>query len=142
MRFAVLIALLLPVSAACFVVDGASMPSAVADHFEGTANHDPLCSLIAAATDIDFSSERSAVLGEFASRSDLTEHEQIFIMDVVVEHDGFSDDNASVLTTLARNPRLTETARLDVGRRMRHVTMFASDRAEVVRALSETAGTP
>lgn len=139
-------AVLLPiaVAAGCIVAigDGGSNGSLVDDHFAATSTHGTRCSEIAVAAGVDFSAERSDALESIAARGDMTEHEQLFLLDALVAGDGFSGDDTDVLVTLAHNPALADATRNAIAMRIDELDLFSSDRARVAKALSESPAMP
>jgi len=136
--------LLIALTAACVVAigNGASHGSVVDDHFAATSAHGARCSEIAIAAGVDFSSERSGALGSIAARPDITEHEQLFVLDALAAGDGFSSDDTAVLVALARNPALSDATRNELGRRIGDFDLYSSDRVRVATALSDGPATP
>ncbi len=70
----------------------------------------PACADIRAAETIEFPSDRLVVLHEIATRENLSEHEQVYLVNAICVF-GFSNDQADALITLINNPCCTATVR-------------------------------
>jgi hypothetical protein len=108
------------------------------EHYSGRGEHGPMCAAIDVASSISFSDDRAEALREIAVQTDLSEHEQMFLIDATVEAGGFSSDTVEVLITLAANPSLTPEARTHLGRRQHELSLFPSDRKRLATALTGT----
>lgn len=67
----------------------------------------PTASAIEAALTIDFPSDRLRVLGRIAAQEQLSQSEQVYLVDAVCVG-GFGDDQADVLVTLIESPCCTQ----------------------------------
>jgi len=105
-------------------------------HLEIQAPHGPNCAAIQTASRINFSDDRADSLGRIAASPNLTEHEQIYLIDAALENAGFSSDTADVLVTLASNPALTEAARIHLAQRLDHADLFSADLKRIADALA------
>jgi hypothetical protein len=57
--------------------------------------------VIQSASEIGYSSDRSAALMRVAATPGLSEHEQCYLVDAALDPSGFSGDKANVLVVLA-----------------------------------------
>ncbi len=114
--------------------------SSSTNHLEVDLPHGPNAAAIYAASQDRFSSNRNKIFREIAAKPNLSEHEQIYLIDVTVRQGGFSRDIANVLTTLARNPAITTLARNHLAIQMRRVNLFSSDRRRIAEALARNDG--
>lgn len=95
---------------------------------------------ITAADSISFSDDRTSVLKTLAAKPDLTESEQIYLVNVTTDR-GFGEDQADVLVVLAKNPCLTEGARMHLAENLHRVS-FSGERERVASALAANPGPP
>lgn len=109
--------------------------SADQSHMNDPGPHGPQCPAIQTANGIHLSSERAAALRKIAGAPDLSEHEQMFIVDAAMKS-GFSTDRADVLVALARNPSTTSKTRSYIAQQAEYSGMFSSDQARVSEALA------
>ncbi len=117
-------------------------PVRALDHFRSQVGHGPRCAAIEVAATIQFSSDRQAALGGIAALTDLSEHEQLFLVEATIAGGGFSSDVTAVLVALARNPRLTDAARARLATLQHKASLFSSDRRLLANALRDNhAGT-
>lgn len=91
------------------------------------AGHGPHCPA--------FETEGVDRLVEIAGFPELTAHEQVHLVDVVVDDLGPGSGQGDVLSALASNPALTPDGRTHLSRRMRELA-FEEERAQVAGALS------
>ena len=113
-------------------VVGSKRPS---PHMRKETAHGPHCADIEVARRIEFSDQRSQALARIAAQPDLTEHEQLFLVDTVTVSEGFSSDKTDVLVALADNPALTQAARERIAIRMPQAELFSSDVERISQAL-------
>lgn len=90
---------------------------------------------IYAAASIDFSSDRTSTLGDIAAKPDLTEAEQIYLLEVLRVTCGFSADKRDVLLALLNNPAVTDASRSKVADILPKLDLFPKDAKQVVDAL-------
>lgn len=95
----------------------------------------PAADAIEAATTIQLSSERLEVLERIADRDDLSEPEQIYLVNAIC-FGGFGGQQADALITLIRNPLCTSATRQHITKHLRSVA-FSSERKRVAEALTE-----
>jgi type IV pilus biogenesis protein CpaD/CtpE len=93
----------------------------------------PDATAIEAATQIDFPSERLAVLERIASRESLSQPNQTYLVDAILCR-GFSSDQADALIALLENPRCTDETREYVTKRIQWIGLGSEER-RVVEAL-------
>jgi len=74
-------------------------------------------------------------LVEIAGLPELTAHEQVHLVDVVVDDFAPGPGQGDVLSALASNPALTADGRTHLSRRMRELP-FEEERAQVAEALA------
>ena len=91
------------------------------------ASHGPNCPAI----------EQEGVdrLAEIAAMAGLTAHEQVHLIDIVVDDVEAGYGQGDILSALASNPSLTAEGRTHLSRRMRELA-FEEDRAQVAEALA------
>lgn len=130
---ALALALLLP---GCVVAIGDDVGSRrTSMHMRQKTAHGPHCADIELARSIEFSTERSQALQRVAALPDLSEHEQLFLVDAATVSDGFSSDKTDVLVALAHNPALTQAARERMAVRVQGAELFSSDVQRISQAL-------
>ncbi len=105
---------------------------------DGSSVHGSRCPDIEVAASVSFSGDRSAALVRIAERQDLSEHEQMFLVDAAVDCGGFSSDVANTLVVLARNPTLTKATRQYISERQHDAGLMSSDTERLARALAES----
>jgi hypothetical protein len=127
-----LLATLLLAAGCVVAIGGGKGPSR---HMTQPTAHGPHCADIELARSIDLSSQRNQALARIAALTDLTEHEQIFLVDTVTISDGFSADKTEVLVALAQNPSLTQKARERIAMRIGEADLFSSDVEHISQAL-------
>ena len=127
-----LLAALLLAAGCVVAIGGESRPSR---HMTQGLAHGPHCADIELARSIKFSAERNQALARIAALPDLTEHEQLFLVDTVTISDGFSADKTEVLVALAENPGLTQKARERMAIRIDQADLFSSDVQRISQAL-------
>jgi hypothetical protein len=131
-RCAGLLAVLLLAAGCIIAVGHDKRPS---QHMSQPTAHGPHCADIEIARSIDFSAQRNQALAKIAALPDLTEHEQIFLVDSATISDGFSADKTAVLVALAQNPALTQKARERIAMRIGQADLFSSDVERISQAL-------
>ena len=104
-------------------------------HMTQPSSHGTHCADIELARSIEFSAERNQALARIAALPDLTEHEQIFLVDSVTVSEGFSADKTKVLVALAENPSLTQKARERMAMRIGDADLFSADVERISQAL-------
>lgn len=104
-------------------------------HMSQPTAHGPHCADIELARAIEFSSERNQALARIAALPELTEHEQIFLVDSATVSEGFSADKTKVLVALAQNPALTQKARERIAMRIGQADLFSADVERISQAL-------
>jgi len=104
-------------------------------HMTQPTAHGPHCADIELARSIDVSSQRNQALARIAALPELTEHEQIFLVDSATISDGFSADKTAVLVALAQNPSLTQKARERIAMRIGEADLYSSDVERISQAL-------
>jgi hypothetical protein len=124
-------------TSACVISVGGSGSPGPSSHMNVTmpGAHGPHCADIELARSISSSSARSEALARIAALPDLTEHEQIFLVDTVTVSEGFSANKADVLVALAKNPALTQAARERMARQVPQADLFSSDVERISQAL-------
>lgn len=95
----------------------------------------PASAAIEAAVTIDLETERLPVLKRIAARRDLSQNDQLYLVNAVC-HGGFGGDQADALVTLIENPVCTQETREYIAKKLRFV-MFSSERRHVVEALAD-----
>lgn len=95
----------------------------------------PASAAIEAAVTIDLETERLPVLKKIAGRRDLSQNDQLYLVNAVC-HGGFGGDQADALVTLIENPVCTQETREYIAKKLRFV-MFSSERRRVVEALAD-----
>jgi hypothetical protein len=133
LRLGAMLALLLLVG--CVVAIGGGEGRSASGHMSQAGAHGPRCADIELARSIEFSGPRCEALARVAALPDLTEHEQLFLVDATAIDDGFSSNKADVLVVLARNPGLTQAARERMAQRVPQADLFSSDVERISRAL-------
>jgi len=93
--------------------------------------------MIDSAAKLTFSSERTDLLKRVAARSDLTEADQIALIDAACEV-GFSEHITAVMLTLARNPAFTAGGRTYMSEHVDCI-VFSSQRKQVLDVLAGAA---
>ncbi|HZL99816.1 MAG TPA: hypothetical protein VFD43_06155 [Planctomycetota bacterium] len=111
---------------------GGAEPSA---HMSQPGAHGPRCADIELSRSIEFSGPRADAQKRIAALADLTEHEQLFLVDTVAVSEGFSSNKTDVLVVLARNPALTQAARERISLRVPRADLFSSDVERISQAL-------
>lgn len=91
---------------------------------------------IYAAGSVSFSSDRSAALRDIAAKSDITEGEQIYLLEVLQITDGFSGDKKEVLLALLNNRAITNATKKRLAEILPSLGLFSSDAKVVVDALA------
>ena len=91
---------------------------------------------IYATASASFSSDRSATLLKIAAKSDLTEAEQIYLLEVLRITGGFSDDQKNVLLALLRNGAVTPAAKKRMAEILPKLGLFSRDAKAVADALA------
>lgn len=98
--------------------------------------HGSLCPAIEAATKIGFSDQRSQTLQRIAARPELSQHEQTYLVNAIVQKGGFSDDVANALIAVIKNPGCTDETRTLIAQHVQCVG-FDDARQRVAEALAE-----
>jgi hypothetical protein len=133
-----------PVAASLALLAAVALPACIvsiggdgeeSSHLSRHVAHGPHCADIALAQSIEFSGQRAEALARIAALPDLTEHEQLFLVDAATVSDGFSANKADVLVALARNPGLTQVARERMAERVPHADLFSGDVERISKAL-------
>ena len=119
----------------CIVSIGGGGGAAPSAHMSQPGAHGPHCADIELSRSIEFSGPRAEAQERIAVLPELTEHEQLFLVDTVAVDDGFSSDKADVLVALARNPGLTQAARERISLRVPQADLFSSDVERISQAL-------
>jgi len=89
---------------------------------------------IEAARAIDHPSERGLVLERIAQRSDLSQTDQIYLVDVICVS-GFSSNKADALTALVNNPVCTAQTRKHILERLKTTRLLGHDEARAIEAI-------
>lgn len=105
------------------------------EHMAHPTAHGPHCADIELARAIGMSSARSEALVRIAVLTDLTEHEQIFLIETVTVSEGVSTHKADVLVALAGNPSLTQKARERMAVRVTEADLLSVDVERISQAL-------
>ena len=92
---------------------------------------------IYAAASINFSDERNSALRHIARKSDITEVEQIYILEVLQVTDGFSGDKKAVLLSLLKNQSIAQSAKRKMSELLPKLGLFSDDAKEITIALAE-----
>jgi hypothetical protein len=98
--------------------------------------HGSRCPAIEAATKIGFSDQRNQTLKRIAAGPELSQHEQSYLVNAIVEKGGFSDDVANALIAVIENPGCTDETRTQIARHVQCVG-FDDGRQRVAEALAE-----
>ena len=69
---------------------------------------------------------------------ELTEHEQVSLVEAAVAAGGFSGDLADILVTLAGNPSLTLAGRERIAECQEGLGLFSDDRQRLAEALANS----
>ena len=91
---------------------------------------------IYAAASVGFSSDRAAALRDIATKSDITEAEQIYLLQVLQITRGFSSDQKEVLLALLGNRATTDATKKRLAEMLPRLNMFSSDAKIVAEALA------
>jgi hypothetical protein len=132
---ALALALALPAAGGCIVAIGDGGEKRPSMHMRQPTAHGPHCADIELARGIGFSNERNGALARIAAQPDLSEHEQLFLIDATAVPDGFSSDKTKVLVALANNPALTQAARERLAIRVPNAELMSSDVERISQAL-------
>lgn len=95
--------------------------------------HGPACAAIEAATAVELSSERLALLERVARRSNLSQHEQTYLVNAIV-FGGIGGEHADALIALLKNPCCTEETRRYIAKQLRFVS-YSSERRRIAEVL-------
>lgn len=93
---------------------------------------------IRAARGIRHSSDRRDALENIAQRSDLTQAEQLALVDAATGSNMHSSDATKVLIAIVNNPATTIDTRNALAANLRRADLFSSDRKAVTDALIAT----
>ncbi len=96
--------------------------------------HGPARDAIEAARAIDHPSERGLLLERIAQRRDLSQTDQIYLVDVICVS-GFSSNKADALTALVDNPVCTAQTRKHILKRLKTTRLLGHDESRVVEAI-------
>lgn len=121
---------LAPAAAALLVCAACAAPQPVVRP-DGTPG--PNSVEIEAASTLYWSGHRAEVFEMIAMKPNLTEHDQLFLVNAILAG-GNSDDQANAIATLVANPCLTPKARRHIIDNLERI-YFSSDRKLVVSAL-------
>jgi len=124
----------LPLSG-CILSIGGSGGRQPSHHMTMATAHGPHCADIELTRSIEYSGDRAKAQERIAALPDLTDHEQLFLVDTVLVSDGFSSDKADVMVVLAKNPALTQAARERIALRVPQADLFSSDVQRISQAL-------
>ena len=91
---------------------------------------------IYAAASVGFSSDRAATLRDIAGKSDITEAEQIYLLETLQITGGFSDDKKEVLLALLGNRAVTDATKRRMSEMLPRLGLFSSDAKAVADALA------
>jgi hypothetical protein len=91
---------------------------------------------IQAAATLSFSADRASTLKEIAAKPDLSEGEQIYLLEVLRITDGFSADKTHVLLSLLGNQAVTAAAKTKVAEILPKLGLFSAEGKEVADALA------
>jgi len=94
----------------------------------------PAADEIEEACTIDLESERLPILEQIAYRRDLSQNDQLYLVNAVC-HGGFGGKQSAALVALIENPVCTEKTREHISARLRFV-MYSTERRAVVKALA------
>jgi hypothetical protein len=108
-------------------------------HLEVAGPHGAACAAIQAASSLDFSSDQKAAFLKIARQQNLSSHEQVYLVNAVLDTVDFSRDKAEVLVALAGNPTLHPEARAAIALRIEDVD-FSSDKKKITEALAANPG--
>lgn len=97
----------------------------------------PAADAIEAALTVNLSSERLILLERIARRDDLSQVDQIYLVDAIC-HGGIGGEQADALITLINNPLCTAETRRCIASRLRHV-YYSVERRRVAEALTDAA---
>ncbi len=113
----------------------ALLPAGCASHPMGLCGNS--CPLIESATHLlEYPSQRLILLKRVAVRDDLTQHEQLYLVNAVFIG-GFGDDMADALATLIRNPCCTAETRQHIRLRIRFARMMGRAERRIVDELDK-----
>jgi hypothetical protein len=91
---------------------------------------------IYAASSVSFSADRTSTLRDIAAKSDLTEAEQLYLLDVMQVTGGFSGDVKAVLLALLKNQAVSQGAKKRVSELLPSLGLFSGDAKAVADALA------
>lgn len=91
---------------------------------------------IYAAASVGFSSDRTATLRDIAAKGDITEAEQIYLLEVLQVTGGFSGDKKGVLLALLGNRAITDAAKKRLSEMLPGLGLFSGDAKAVADALA------
>ena len=91
---------------------------------------------IHAAGSIGFSPDRAATLRDIAGKTDLTDAEQIYLLEVLEIAGGFSGDKKKVLLALLSNRSVTAPTRKRISEILPKLGLFSGDAKAVADALA------
>ncbi len=97
----------------------------------------PAADAIEAALTVNLSSERLILLERIAGRDDLSQVDQIYLVNAIC-HGGIGGEQADALITLINNPRCTTQTRRHIASKLRHV-YYSTERRRVAEALTDAA---
>ncbi len=103
--------------------------------FHPPGPHGPACSVIESATVVEMSSERLRMLRQVATRPQLSQHEQTYLVSAIV-HGGLGGDQADPLIVLIENPVCTEQTRKQIADELRWVA-YSAERKRIADALAQ-----
>ena len=105
--------------------------------------HGPVCTTIEAATTIQFASDRQQTFGRIASKGNLSQHEQTYLVNVICLSGGYADDQATALIALIKNPSCTPETREYVAKHLQWIAL-SDARRRVAEAMIDNppAGQP
>lgn len=100
----------------------------------------PNADAIEAANSVDLESERLPLLKDIARRRNLTQAEQIYLVDSIC-HAGFGGEQGPAMIALLENPCCTEMTRKHVAKKLRFI-MFSDQRRSVAEVLIKRTAQP
>lgn len=99
----------------------------------------PNAGTIHGATHLGYMSDRARLLKDVAGRDNLTDSEQLLIIDAAARTELYLSDRSDILLTLAKNPRFAPCARNTLGEDLHQIDLYESDRVRIVEAMDASA---
>ncbi len=95
---------------------------------------------IKAATKLYYPSDRDEVLRDIASKTDLEECDQLYLVGVIPGAVYYPSNRTLVVKALVANPAATPRTREEIARRLDDLIYYPSDRTEIAKLMVEASG--